>query len=64
MRITDAGRRAIEAAAPAHVAHVRRQFFDLLSDDEMITLTAVFERLLAKVPPETADNRGRRSPFK
>jgi DNA-binding MarR family transcriptional regulator len=44
--VTDAGRRAIEAAAPAHVENVRRYFFDLLSQDELETLAAVFDRVL------------------
>lgn len=46
VRVTDAGRRAIEAAAPAHVENVRRYFFDLLSQDELETLAAVFDRVL------------------
>jgi DNA-binding MarR family transcriptional regulator len=43
--ITAAGRSAIEAAAPAHVAAVRRLFIDLLTDDELDTI----ERVSAKV---------------
>jgi DNA-binding MarR family transcriptional regulator len=46
VRLTDTGRAAIEAAAPEHVETVRRHFFDLLSDDEVETLGAVFDRLL------------------
>ena len=33
--LTDAGRAAIEAAAPSHVASVRRNFFDLLSAEQL-----------------------------
>ncbi len=33
--LTEAGRRAIEAAAPSHVASVRRNFFDLLSAEQL-----------------------------
>ncbi|MBF6166253.1 winged helix-turn-helix transcriptional regulator [Streptomyces gardneri] len=47
VRITPAGREAIEAAAPEHVGTVRRHFFDHLSEREQATLTRVFERLLA-----------------
>ena len=47
VRLTDTGRSAIEGAAPAHAETVRRYFFDRLSEEELGTLTAVFERLLA-----------------
>jgi DNA-binding MarR family transcriptional regulator len=47
VRLTDAGRSAIEGAAPAHAETVRRYFIDRLSHGELDTLTAVFERLLA-----------------
>jgi DNA-binding MarR family transcriptional regulator len=47
VRLTPAGRSAIEAAAPNHVAAVRRLFIDNLSDDEVDALTALFDRLLA-----------------
>jgi DNA-binding MarR family transcriptional regulator len=50
VRITPKGRRAIAAAAPAHAEAVQRHFFDLLSDKEIDTLTAVFDRVLAKLP--------------
>ncbi|HJP77631.1 MAG TPA: MarR family winged helix-turn-helix transcriptional regulator [Pseudonocardiaceae bacterium] len=33
--LTDAGRAAIEAASPSHVASVRRNFFDLLSPEQL-----------------------------
>lgn len=46
VRVTKAGRRAIEAAAPAHVEAVQRCFFDLVSKDELETLAAVFDRVL------------------
>jgi DNA-binding MarR family transcriptional regulator len=54
VRVTDAGRRAIEAAAPAHVENVQRSFFDLLSSDELETLAAVFDRLLENLPRDNA----------
>jgi DNA-binding MarR family transcriptional regulator len=47
VRLTDAGRSAIEGAAPAQAETVRRYFIDRLSHGELDTLTAVFERLLA-----------------
>jgi DNA-binding MarR family transcriptional regulator len=46
VRLTKAGRRAIQEAAPGHADAVRRYFFDLLSNDEIETLAVVFERLL------------------
>jgi DNA-binding MarR family transcriptional regulator len=46
VRITPEGRRAIEAAAPAHDEAVQRHFFDLLSSDEVDELTDVFDRVL------------------
>jgi DNA-binding MarR family transcriptional regulator len=47
VRVTPAGRSVIEAAAPNHVATVRRFFFDPLSDDELDTLATLLDRLLA-----------------
>ena len=47
IRLTPAGRTAIEAAAPGHVAATRQYFFDLVSDKEIDVLTNVFERVLA-----------------
>jgi DNA-binding MarR family transcriptional regulator len=46
VRLTKAGRRAIEAAAPAHVEAVQSYFFDLVSKDELETMAAVFDRIL------------------
>jgi DNA-binding MarR family transcriptional regulator len=46
VRLTDAGRRAIEGAAPEHAETVQRYFFDLLSENELETLAGVFDRLL------------------
>jgi DNA-binding MarR family transcriptional regulator len=47
VRLTTAGRAAIESAAPAHVETVRRFFFDPLSREEVETLGALFDRMLA-----------------
>jgi DNA-binding MarR family transcriptional regulator len=49
VRMTVAGRAAIQAAAPQHVETVRRHFFDLLSEPEQATLTALFERLAERL---------------
>jgi DNA-binding MarR family transcriptional regulator len=49
VRLTKAGRKAIEGAAPNHAESVRRYFFDLLSDDELETLGNVFSRVLENV---------------
>jgi DNA-binding MarR family transcriptional regulator len=54
VRLTDAGRNAIEGAAPKHAETVRRYFFDLLSNKELEALAAVFDRLLENLTPDTA----------
>ena len=52
VRLTDAGREAIEGAAPQHAESVQRYFFDVISDAELKTLTAVFERVLENLTRE------------
>ncbi|WP_406166000.1 MarR family winged helix-turn-helix transcriptional regulator [Streptomyces canus] len=47
VRLTPAGRAAIEAAAPQHVETVRRYFFDPLSSEEVELLGTLFGRMLA-----------------
>ncbi|MBN6041931.1 MarR family winged helix-turn-helix transcriptional regulator [Amycolatopsis sp. 195334CR] len=49
IRLTAAGREAIEAAAPEHVATVRRYFFDPLSAEETAQLGELFGRMLTKL---------------
>ena len=49
VRITPAGRRSIEAAAPAHAEAVQQHFFDLLSKKDLDTLGDVFDRVLDKL---------------
>jgi len=53
--LTDAGLRAIQAAAPGHVASVRRHFIDLLSREQLDALAeitrTVVRRLTAERPP-------------
>ena len=47
--VTDAGRAAVEAAAPAHVATVRRLVFDVLSADDVAALASISQRVLAQI---------------
>src|SRR5947208_3874502 len=54
VRLTKAGRRAIEDAAPEHAEAVRRYFFDQLSKSEIETMSAIFGRLLDNVRGEKA----------
>ncbi|MEU4769993.1 MarR family winged helix-turn-helix transcriptional regulator [Actinosynnema sp. NPDC023794] len=52
--ITPAGRKTIEAAAPHHVAAVRRLVVDALGPDELATLARLSNRILEQldnVPP-------------
>ncbi len=47
--ITPEGRAAIEGAAPGHVDAVRRLVFDGLRDDDVATMSALVDKLLARV---------------
>jgi DNA-binding MarR family transcriptional regulator len=47
-----AGRRAIEEAAPEHVANVRRHFIGLFTPAELDTLAALNERILNHLAEE------------
>jgi DNA-binding MarR family transcriptional regulator len=47
--LTEAGRAAIERAAPAHVEMVRQLVFDGLSRDQLSALTAVSDRVLDRL---------------
>jgi DNA-binding MarR family transcriptional regulator len=52
--LTDAGWRAIQEAAPGHVASVRRHFIDLLSREQLDALTEISQtvvRRLGEQPP-------------
>ncbi|NBE81314.1 MULTISPECIES: MarR family winged helix-turn-helix transcriptional regulator [Micromonospora] len=44
--LTAEGRRAVEAAAPGHVAAVRRHLIDLLTPDEIAALDALTHRVV------------------
>ena len=54
VRLTEAGRDAIVAAAPAHVAAVREYFFDVLTEAELDVIGPALERVLDRLP----DNDG------
>jgi DNA-binding MarR family transcriptional regulator len=58
--VTDAGRAAIEAAAPAHVTEVRRLVFDVLDDAEVGVLGDLTERVVERLQtldrPDGPDN--------
>jgi DNA-binding MarR family transcriptional regulator len=49
VRLTDAGRAAVDDAAPEHSEAIRRYFFDLLSSDEVETFETAFTRLLDRL---------------
>lgn len=60
VRLTELGRKAIDAAAPDHVAAVRSYFFDRLTPDEQTQLTTLLDRIAADLPntcvtPDCAD---------
>jgi DNA-binding MarR family transcriptional regulator len=50
--VTDEGRAVIEAAAPGHVAAVRRHFVDLLSRTQLAQLTAITSTVLSALEAE------------
>lgn len=47
--LTAAGLRAIEEAAPHHVASVRRNMIDLLTDEEIAALDTLTHRVIARL---------------
>ena len=47
--LTEAGRAAIERAAPAHVETVRHLLFDGLDGDQVAALTAITEQVLQRL---------------
>lgn len=50
--LTKAGRAAIEAAAPEHVALVRRVLFDVLDTDQVAQLAAINQRVVQALDRE------------
>jgi DNA-binding MarR family transcriptional regulator len=55
--LTEAGQQAIGAAAPPHVASVRRHFVDLLTPEQLDQLRTISETVIAHL----ADHAGDRS---
>ncbi len=53
---TEAGRSAIEAAAPHHVAMVRRLFIDPLTPGELSAITSAAEKVLTALDRDRAGN--------
>ena len=49
MAVSDQGRATIEAAAPGHVAAVRRLFLDHLTNDQLDVLASVAATVTAKL---------------
>jgi DNA-binding MarR family transcriptional regulator len=58
VRLTEAGREAIEAAAPEHVETVRRYFFDALTREEVETLGTLLERVLDRLDGNSGPSDG------
>jgi DNA-binding MarR family transcriptional regulator len=50
--LTPVGRRAIEEAAPLHVADVRGFLIDHLSRDQLLALAEISEKVLAGLPSD------------
>ena len=49
-RITEAGRQALAAATPVHVAGVRRHFVDALKPDQLSLLAEALEKVATDAP--------------
>jgi DNA-binding MarR family transcriptional regulator len=47
--MTAAGRKAIEAAAPRHVEHVRKWFIDSLTPEQLDALADISDAVMAKL---------------
>src|SRR3954467_9195649 len=56
--LTDAGRDAIEKAAPGHVALVRQLVFDGLSAEQVVTLESFVTRVLSRLTGPEPEPRG------
>ena len=52
--MTPAGRRAIEAAAPMHVRHVREAFIDVLTPAQLDALVEISDVVLTRLAEESA----------
>ncbi|SOD71509.1 MarR family transcriptional regulator [Jatrophihabitans sp. GAS493] len=51
--LTPAGREVIERAAPSHVETVREVFVDVMTPDEIATLSAISQRVLSRLDAKT-----------
>ena len=54
VRLTRAGRTAVDEAAPEHSEAIRRYFFNPLSSEELATLSVVLDRLLDNLKRDEA----------
>jgi DNA-binding MarR family transcriptional regulator len=52
VRLTDAGQRKVEAAAPGHVATVRTHVFDVLTPEQVDQLITVADAMLTRLDPD------------
>ena len=57
VRLTDAGRAAVDGVAPDHSEAVRRYFFNALSKDELETFATVVDRLRVNLARQGASDR-------
>jgi DNA-binding MarR family transcriptional regulator len=57
--LTDVGRRAIEAAAPSHVASVRRHLIDRLSPEQLAALTDITTNIISHLTGTEDDQQKR-----
>ncbi|MFJ9036714.1 MarR family winged helix-turn-helix transcriptional regulator [Streptomyces sp. NPDC102406] len=55
VRLTPAGRQAIDEASPRHAETVRRLFFDPFTDEEVLLFGDFLDRVLAQVDAEETD---------
>jgi DNA-binding MarR family transcriptional regulator len=53
-RLTEAGRRKVEQAAPAHVETVRDTVIDALTPDQVSQLAAIADAILHRLDPDRA----------
>jgi len=53
--LTDAGRRAIENAAPQHVEHVRQWFIDALTPEQLDALADMADGVLERLAEDGDD---------
>jgi DNA-binding MarR family transcriptional regulator len=57
VRLTDAGRAAVDGVAPEHSEAIRRYFFNALSKDELETFATVVDRLRVNLARQGASDR-------